>query len=185
MEPYWESVERIIAESDVILEILDARAVGISRNEQLEKLIEKSGRPRIFVINKTDLVSRKDLEKDVDLLKQYGHGEVAYVSCKSRSTVKELLMKIKQMFAKYGKRVFTEGKHKKFREAKADIVVGIVGYPNVGKSSIINALSFKKKVQVSSKAGTTHGIHWIRANDQIKLIDTPGVIPLKKWMRVI
>ena len=66
----------------------------------------------------------------------------------------------------------------KFREAKANIVVGILGYPNVGKSSIINALCHRKKVTVSKKPGTTHGIHWIRATAEIKLIDSPGVIPL-------
>jgi len=55
-----------------------------------------------------------------------------------------------------------------------------LGYPNVGKSSIINGLAHKKKVKVSKKAGTTHGSHWIRISDDIKLIDSPGVIPLAK-----
>ena len=52
----------------------------------------------------------------------------------------------------------------------ADIVVGILGYPNVGKSSIINGLAHKKKAKVSKKAGTTHGMHWVRISDDIKII---------------
>jgi ribosome biogenesis GTPase A len=41
-------------------------------------------------------------------------------------------------------------------------------------------LAHRKKVKVSKKAGTTHGIHWIKASDEIKLIDSPGVIPLRE-----
>jgi len=59
-------------------------------------------------------------------------------------------------------------------------VVGVLGYPNIGKSSVINALTHKTKTKVSKKAGTTHGIQWIKATEEIKLIDSPGVIPLKK-----
>jgi hypothetical protein len=52
-----------------------------------------------------------------------------------------------------------------YRVAKGDIIVGVVGYPNVGKSSVINALTFKKKAKVSTKAGTTHGVHWIASGE--------------------
>ena len=95
-----------------------------------------------------------------------------------------MLYAIKKIFKKYGKREKTirqVGDPKiKTREAKAEIVVGVLGYPNVGKSSIINALAHKKKVKVSKKAGTTHGIHWVKVTNEIKLIDSPGVIPLVK-----
>jgi ribosome biogenesis GTPase A len=57
-----------------------------------------------------------------------------------------------------------------------------VGYPNVGKSSVINAVGFTHKAIVSSKAGTTHGVHWISAGKEIKFIDTPGVIPIGSYV---
>lgn len=185
MEPYWDVVKRIIEESDVVLEILDSRLVEASRNKHLEKMIADSGRPKIFVINKADLVHRQVLEKDIEKLGQDSFSGVVYFSNKKRNTVKNLLAKIKQAFDEHGKRpeIFyrktASREEKTHRIAKADIVVGVVGYPNVGKSSIINALCFKKKAQVSSKAGTTHGIHWISAGNGIKFIDTPGVIPLE------
>jgi len=182
MEPYWDVIKRIIEESDLVLEILDARLVELSRNEEVERLIEDIGRPMIFVVNKSDLVSHDSLKKQVKELRE--KGEVVFISAKSPKITKILLYAIKKVFGKYGKREFVKiGKYEpkpKYREAKADIVVGVLGYPNVGKSSIINALAHKKKVKVSKKAGTTHGIHWIKATNEIKLIDSPGVIPLAR-----
>jgi len=111
------------------------------------------------------------------------NGEVVFVSCKNKKSIKILLHIIKKVFSEYGKREINEleiKNKKKHREAEADIIIGVLGYPNVGKSSLINAMAHKIKVKVSKKHGTTHGIHWIRINNEMKLIDSPGVIPLKK-----
>lgn len=181
IEPYWELIKRIIHESDIVLEILDARLIELSRNEEVEKLIKEQNRPFIFVINKADLANIKELKENVTALNEIA--PAIYVSAKNRKSIKILLYNIKKLFKEHGKRPITikkKGDPKiKYREAKADIVIGVLGYPNVGKSSIINSLCHKKKVQVSKKAGTTHGIHWIKLDDEIKLIDSPGVIPLK------
>ena len=182
MEAYWDLIGRIIKESDLVLEVLDARLVELSRNDVVEKMVEEIGRPMLFVINKSDLVSKKSLKEQVRELKK--KGDVIFVSSKRPKDVKVLLYAIKKIFKKHGKREKTirqVGDPKiKTREAKAEIVVGVLGYPNVGKSSIINALAHKKKVKVSKKAGTTHGIHWVKVTNEIKLIDSPGVIPLVK-----
>ena len=182
VEPYWESIKRIITESDLVLEILDARLVELSRNEEVERLVKEVGRPMVYVVNKSDLVPREDLKKQVQALQESG-AYVVFVSAKKKKTIRLLMYMIKKVFNKYGKHVTIKRKKGEpkvvHRVAKADIVVGVLGYPNVGKSSLINALCHKKKVKVSKKAGTTHGIHWIRLNDEIKLIDSPGVIPLK------
>ena len=185
MEPYWDSVKQIVRESDIILEILDARAVEMSRNEQLERIIHDIGRPRIYVLNKCDLVDKKDLEKGMDKLsheREIPSEYMVFFSNRQKRTVRNLLAKIRQVFAKHGKRPnFDENKPiiaKPYREARGDIIIGVVGYPNVGKSSVINAVGFTHKAKVSSKAGTTHGVHWITANKEIKFIDTPGVVPV-------
>ncbi len=181
MEPYWDLVKRIVKESDVVLEILDARLIRLSRNEEVEKIINESGRPLIYVVNKSDLVSKESLQSQMQSL---GEHEKVFISKKNRKSIRILLQTIKKVFNVHGKREIVQRKigeaKLKFREAKADIVVGVLGYPNVGKSSVINALAHKQKAKVSKKAGTTHGIHWIRATDEIKLIDSPGVIPLQK-----
>jgi ribosome biogenesis GTPase A len=182
IEPYWDQIKRIIHESDLVLEVLDARLIELSRNEDVERLIKEENRPFIFVLNKTDLANKEDMTKSVEELKKIA--PVVYVSSNDKKSIKILLFNIKKLFKQYGKRAPTIKKKydpvPKYREAKAEIVVGILGYPNVGKSSIINSLCHKKKVKVSKKAGTTHGIHWINLDDSIKLLDSPGVIPLKK-----
>lgn len=181
IEPYWDLIKRIITESDIVLEVLDARMIELSRNEEVERIVKEIKRPIIFVVNKSDLVLEKDLENQVIDLRN--NGEVVFVSCKNKKSIKILLHIIKKVFSEYGKREINEleiKNKKKHREAEADIIIGVLGYPNVGKSSLINAMAHKIKVKVSKKPGTTHGIHWIRINNEMKLIDSPGVIPLKK-----
>jgi ribosome biogenesis GTPase A len=182
MESYWDVIKRIVKESDLVLEILDARLVELSRNDKVEEIIRESGRPFIFVVNKSDLVSKKGLKNQIDKLSKMG--EVVFVSAKDRRSMRILYTAIKKVFKEYGKREKTVRKYGdpklKYREAKGDIVVGVLGYPNSGKSSLINALAHKKKVKVSKKSGTTHGIHWVKATNEIKLIDSPGVIPLAR-----
>jgi len=181
MEPYLDLIERIIKESDVVLEVLDARLIELSRNSEIENLIKDMGRPVIFVVNKIDLTLKNRVKKQISKLRE--EGEVVFLSAKRRSNSKILLSAIKKAFRKYGKRedYITEfGEKPKYREAKGRIVVGVVGYPNVGKSSIINILSGKNKAKVSKRSGTTHGIHWIKGPEGIKLIDSPGIIPLKE-----
>lgn len=182
MKPYWQQIEEIIQESDIILYVLDARLVQESRNTQIEELLKKVKKPIIYVLNKADLTNRKNLELQIDQLKQEGK-EAVYVSVKDKQSIRNLLVRIKLAFEKYGKSRFSGHHHssaqeKKYRPAKADMVVGVIGYPNTGKSSLINSLSFKKKAKVASKAGTTHGVHWI-GDSRVKFIDTPGVIPLE------
>jgi ribosome biogenesis GTPase A len=180
MEPYWDVIRRLVKESDIVLEIIDARLIELSRIKEAEEIIKEIGRPMIFVVNKTDLVSEGYLKKQLKELRK--EGTVVFVSVKDMRSVKTLLYAIKKNFSKFGKRE-PEFKDKfsqkpKYREAHADIVVGVLGYPNVGKSSIINCLSHRKKAKVSKKAGTTHGLQWIKATNDIKLLDSPGVIPL-------
>lgn len=179
--PYWDVIKRIIVESDVVIEVLDARMVSLSRNEEVDKLIKEIGRPVIYVVNKSDLVKKQDLRES---LREFDDEVVVFVSNQNKISYKLLLSEIRRVFKRSGKRKLptdtgtAEGY--KFRLPIADIVVGILGYPNVGKSSIINGLAHKKKVKVSKKAGTTHGMHWVRISDDIKIIDSPGVIPLEK-----
>ena len=63
MEPYWDLIRRIVTESDLVLEVLDARLIELSRNEQVEEIVEEIGRPLIFVVNKSDLVNKNKLNE--------------------------------------------------------------------------------------------------------------------------
>lgn len=156
--PYWQVVEKIIRESDVVLEVLDARMPELSRNEEIEDKVKKNGKELIFILNKSDLVPQLYLKKIKKL-----PGKVFFLSAKDSYGMDKLRGYIFALSKKY-----------------ENIKVGVLGYPNTGKSSIINSLVRKKKSPVSSRAGTTHGPQWVSMKENILIIDSPGVIPLKE-----
>jgi len=158
--PVKKIVNKIIDECDVILLVLDARDPEMTRNRELEKKIKAKGKKLIYVLNKADLVPKDILEKWKEV---FGENTV-FVSAKRRLGTKILREMIKQSLKEMGKK---EGK------------VGIVGYPNVGKSSIINALTGKRKALTGSVAGLTKGEQWVRLTKNIKLMDTPGVLEMR------
>tara|TARA_Y100000310_G_C20701635_1_gene830534 strand:+ start:6806 stop:7546 length:741 start_codon:yes stop_codon:yes gene_type:complete len=154
MANYWKIVNQVMEEADIILEVIDARNINETRNQEIEKKIEAKGKGLIYVINKCDLVDRKKLEKEIKKLIPS-----VYVSSKDHYG-----------FSKLRERIQIEGK-----KLGWDVIrVGVLGYPNVGKSSIINALKGKKSAKTSSESGYTKGKQHIVIGN-IKLIDTPGV----------
>lgn len=171
IKPYWKTIETIINKADIILEIIDARLPEISRNVNLEEMIEKHGKKKIFIVNKSDLVSKEVVEKVTKELNDIS--PAIFVSSTNKLGFKLLRSKIYQLAYEINKT-----KDSKESKYKSKIVVGVVGYPNVGKSSVINALAFSKKAPVSAKAGTTHGEQKINITEKIQVLDSPGVIPV-------
>tara|TARA_Y100000310_G_scaffold343535_1_gene451680 strand:+ start:1205 stop:2020 length:816 start_codon:yes stop_codon:yes gene_type:complete len=159
--PYWKVLEKIIDESDIILEILDARMPELSRNEELENLIKQKGKRLVFILNKSDLITDKLIAKRKAKLK-------------SRASTYAISAKNKETLSKLRQFIFAQARGSEFFR------VGVVGYPNTGKSSIINSLVRRRKAPVSSRAGTTHGQQWIKMAENIRVIDSPGIIPLKQ-----
>jgi len=153
---FWPVVKKVIRESDVILEVMDARMPGLSRNEEAERLIKFYKKPLILVFTKSDLISKSYLDY---LRKKYKRGVFV-------SGTKNLGMRVLK------ERILIEAKRLGILEPG----VGIIGYPNTGKSAIINALAKRAKTRVSNRAGTTRGIQWVRAGS-LKILDSPGVIP--------
>jgi ribosome biogenesis GTPase A len=160
MKPYWRVIHDIVLKSDIVIEVIDARMPFLSRNTEIEDIVKKSGKRIIIVMNKIDLISKEDLRKKVRKLKK--EGDFFAISVKEKMGTKKLRDYLK-----------AEGK-------KAEnFVVGILGYPNTGKSSIINSLANRKKIKVSPRAGTTHGEQKIKVGN-LTVIDSPGVIPLRE-----
>ncbi len=153
-------VNKVIDECDIILLVLDARDPELTRNREIEEKIRKKGKKVIYVLNKADLVPKEILEKWKSLLP----GEVVYLSAKRRLGTKILRDKIKEIAKSLN---------------KEKVNVGIIGYPNVGKSSIINALTGSRKAISGSLAGLTKGEQWVRLTKKIRLLDTPGVLEMK------
>jgi len=167
IKPYWQNIRQMIKESDVVLHIVDARLIELSRNAQLEALIKEVKRPSILVVNKADLVSKRALEIGMDKLREEGLKDIVYVSNKRKNTVRNLLGLVKQMFEKEGKRggeyrepydKYTPKAQRKHREAKGEIIIGVFGYPNVGKSSIMEGICYAHYEKIVRKTANTNKI---------------------------
>ncbi|MCA9485543.1 MAG: 50S ribosome-binding GTPase, partial [Nanoarchaeota archaeon] len=152
---FWAESMRAIKEADAVLLVLDSRMPELSRNKDLEEKLKKSNKNFFLVFNKIDLISKETLEK----IKK-SNKEAFFVS----TTTKEGIPKLRTSLLILAKKL------------NVKLEIGMVGYPNVGKSALTNILSRGNKTKVSSKAGTTTGIQWASSN-QFKIVDSPGVIP--------
>ncbi len=152
--------KKVLKDSNVILEVVDARIPFETRNKVVEDIAKEKNKKLIVVLNKADLVPQEFLKRvKNEIEKEY---PVVVVSAKDNKGIKQLMDILKR-----------------FAKEKKMIKVGILGYPNVGKSSIINALKKKKVTTTSPKPGMTRGEMLIKLDDSIFLIDTPGIITLE------
>jgi len=163
--PYPKMVSEVIRTSDVVLEVLDARFIEKTRNKELEKMIREAGKKLIFVLNKADLVDMNEIKMNLDLSDITPY---FFFSCKEQIGRKRLRDGIK-----------IEVKKLKIKYKKAR--VGIIGYPNTGKSSLINILARRKGAGTSPEEGFTKAMRKIRLSRDILILDTPGVIPEKEY----
>jgi len=159
MKSYWKAVNKVIRESDVLLLILDARFVEETRNEEIEQKVKSSGKPLIYVLTKCDLAEKRNME----VLK--------------RTLVPSVFVSAKEHWGsiKLRDRIMIEAK--RAYGDREDVWVGVLGYPNVGKSSLINLMRGRHSAPTSSLSGHTRGAQFIRADKRIMFVDTPGVIP--------
>lgn len=161
-----KKIKKIIKESDIILEVLDARIPLETRNEKIEKIINKYKKELILVINKSDLVP-EDFAKKVKERFEYEYPTV-FVSCKTRKGLRALRKAIK---------IYSPEKEK--------VLIGVVGYPNTGKSSLINSLVGRHRALTGSLPGITKGIQIIKLSRKFYLIDTPGVFPVENLEKAV
>lgn len=159
----WRDLEVIISEADMVLEVVEARNPLVTRCKIVEKIVFDKDKDLIVVLNKCDLVPRKICNRWIDFLISEGITAICF-SNRIRGTVKELKKLIMKTTA-------------------TPISIAIVGYPKVGKSSLINALKGKNSALTSPYPGTpgyTKRCQRYKIDSRIYLIDTPGVIPVYK-----
>ncbi|KAJ3202742.1 GTPase required for pre-60S ribosomal subunit nuclear export and maturation [Clydaea vesicula] len=160
----WNELYKVIDSSDIILHVLDARDPLGTRCKNVENYIKKeaSHKHLIFVINKCDLVPTWVTAKWVKYLSQF-HPTLAFHASINNSFGKGSLITLLRQFSK-------------LHQDKKQISVGFVGYPNTGKSSIINTLRAEKVCNVAPVPGETKVWQYITLMKRIYLIDCPGVV---------
>lgn len=170
-EKFPKLVRDMIKVCDVLLEVLDARFIAETRNLEVEDLIKEQGKQILYVLNKSDLTDARKAKKQAQEL---GLFPFVLVSAKKRRGGRELRNRIKMEVKKLPEKTVNEkGEEETFNRKQ----VGIIGYPNTGKSSIINLLTGKPAAATSQQSGFTKSIQKVRLSENILVLDTPGVIP--------
>lgn len=151
---------------DGAIMILDARAAKASVNRKLDGLFRD--KKILYVLNKSDLVEESDVRATLKELRESGKTAVSVCAMDKRA-VDALYNGIFNLLQEKIERYRAKGIARPLR-------VMVVGIPNTGKSTIINALCGGKKTLTGNKAGVTRGKQWVRIKD-LELLDTPGTMP--------
>ncbi|KAM3850390.1 nucleolar GTP-binding protein 2-like [Diretmus argenteus] len=160
----WGELYKVIDSSDVVIQVLDARDPTGTRSKSIETYMkkEKPWKHLIFVLNKCDLIPAWVTKRWVAVLSQE-YPTLAFHASLTNSFGKGSLIQLLRQFGK-------------LHTDKKQISVGFIGYPNVGKSSVINTLRSKKVCNVAPLAGETKVWQYITLMRRIFLIDCPGVV---------
>jgi nuclear GTP-binding protein len=189
---YLRSLKKVIESSDVILQVLDARdPLGTRIHPTIESgILSHFDKRLVLVLNKIDLIPKTNVSEWLTYLRR-SHPTVALKAGTTQSRSNEsgkssgigqtkgenalsssmavgvdgLLQLLKNYARAYGE-----------KKSKTCITVGIIGYPNVGKSSILNSLKRFRAVGVSPRPGFTTSIQEVVLDKNIRLIDSPGVV---------
>ncbi|XP_004464493.1 guanine nucleotide-binding protein-like 3 [Dasypus novemcinctus] len=178
---YCQELKKVIEASDVVLEVLDARDPLGCRCPQVEEAIVQSGQKKlVLVLNKSDLVPKENLESWLSYLEK----ELPTVVFRASTNVKDKgkIIKVKKKAAPFKSEVCfgKEGLWKLLRSFQEtygkSIQVGVIGFPNVGKSSIINSLKQERTCHVGVSMGLTRSMQIVPLDKQITIIDSPTLI---------
>ncbi|KJA18946.1 hypothetical protein HYPSUDRAFT_56903 [Hypholoma sublateritium FD-334 SS-4] len=167
---YLKALHKVVDDSDIIILVLDARDPEGCRSRLVEEEVrrrESEGKKLVFVLNKIDLVPKSNAQAWLKFLR-HSTPTLPFLSNASSqhqrnnissSTAPSLLKLLKAYKPKAG-----------------SVTIGVVGYPNVGKSSLINSLKRSKVCAVAAQPGHTKDLQSIQLERGMRIIDSPGVV---------
>jgi ribosome biogenesis GTPase A len=155
---------------DVVLEVRDARIPLSTHHPQVDQWIGEKG--RILVMNRMDMIPPKAREQWIEWFRDRGE-EPLFTDAQHGKGIEAISKAAQVAGAKMNQRRLDRGML--IRPVRAVVI----GFPNVGKSALINRLLNKRVVESARRAGVTRQLRWVRISDQIELLDAPGVLPNK------
>ena len=151
---------------DIIYEIVDARAPMATRNSSIFNLIKN--KLRVIILGKSDLAEDCVTKEWIKKIRKQEQVFVFAIDCKNRKHTKEVIRNSHKILQQY-----EEKKDKKnIRVSRFRAMV--IGVPNVGKSSFVNSIAGRKKAKTGDFPGITKSEQWVKIDEFIDLLDTPG-----------
>lgn len=148
---------------DIIIELRDARIPVASENPILKDLAQN--KPRLIILNKADLADEKESNKWINMI-----SNCLVLNSQTGNITNTVVNAVKEICKDKLERAKARGIRKKVLRAM------VVGIPNVGKSTFINNIVKRKATKVENRPGVTRNLQWIRINEEVELLDTPGVL---------
>lgn len=176
---YDKIFKTVVDMSDVILYVLDARDPESTRSRKVEQaILQSQGKRLILILNKVDLVPPNVLEQWLNTLKS-SFPTIPLKAAPGATDGSAFNKRLTQTVTANGL-LESLKKYSNNSNLKRSIVVGVIGYPNVGKSSVINSLTlrrggFFKPCPVGNQAGITTSLREVKIDNRLKIIDSPGI----------
>jgi ribosome biogenesis GTPase A len=168
---HMAKTRKLLAENlklvDVVIELFDARIPSSSKNPEIDAIV--NNKPRIAALNKADLADEAVSKEWTKWYNSRGY-TVIFIDSIKGTGINQLKAALRGMMKERLERDRAKGRI--FRPIRTMVV----GIPNVGKSSFINKIAGKASAATGDRPGVTRGKQWIRINEEIELLDTPGIL---------
>nr|CAX32467.1 nucleostemin-like protein 1 [Isodiametra pulchra] len=187
---FFKEFKKVIIAADVVIQVLDARDPLACRCKEVEQQVIDNGKKLVLLLNKIDLVPKENvfawleyLRKEFPTLPFKGSTQHQKANLGKR---KVKLKKIQVQTLESSLAVGVDnlmrllGNYSRNNDMKTAITIGVVGIPNVGKSSVINSLKRSRACNVGSVPGVTRSMQEVQLDSKLRLLDSPGVVIQKQ-----
>ena len=169
---HMAKTKRLIKENlnliDVVLEVIDSRIPKSSKIKDIDDILKS--KKRILIMTKYDMCDKTQTNKWIKYYESIGYDVIPTNLLKDNDITTKILKICNKLMKDINEKREKKGLSKKKTKAL------VIGIPNVGKSTLINKLVNKKVTKVGNMPGITKHINWIRINNDLELLDTPGIL---------